>query len=50
MSGVIGIITYGLGTVIGFVVIATLVVWFVQDISQKKHAVLRNYPVGGRLR
>ena len=50
MSGVIGIITYGLGTVIGFVIIATLVVWFVQDVSQKKHAVLRNYPVIGRLR
>jgi glutamate synthase domain-containing protein 2 len=50
MSGVIGVITYGLGTVIGFVIIATLVVWFVQDVSQKKHAVLRNYPVIGRLR
>ena len=50
MSGVIGIITYGLGTVIGFVIIATLVVWFIQDVSQKKHAVLRNYPVVGRLR
>jgi glutamate synthase domain-containing protein 2 len=50
MSGVFGIITYGLGTVFGFVIIATLVVWFVQDVSQKKHAVLRNYPVIGRLR
>src|SRR3990172_10960541 len=50
MSGVIGIVTYGLGTVIGFVIIATLVVWFIQDVSQKKHAVLRNYPVVGRLR
>ena len=50
MSGVIGIITYGLGTVFGFVIVATLVVWFVQDVSQKKHAVLRNYPVIGRLR
>jgi len=50
MSGVIGIITYGLGTVIGFLVIATLIVWFVKDVSQKKHAVLRNYPVIGRLR
>ncbi len=50
MSGVIASITYGLGTVIGFVIIATLIVWFVQDVSQKKHAVLRNYPVIGRLR
>jgi len=50
MSGVIGIITYGLGTVIGFLIIATLIVWFIKDVSQKKHAVLRNYPVVGRLR
>ena len=27
-----------------------VVVWFIQDITQKKHAVLRNYPVVGRLR
>jgi len=50
MSGVIGIISYGLGTVVGFVIIATLIVWFVKDVTQKKHAVLRNYPVIGRLR
>ena len=50
MSGLMGVISYGLGTIVGFIVIVTLVVWFVQDISQKKHAVLRNYPVIGRLR
>ncbi|OGA13519.1 MAG: hypothetical protein A3H32_06960 [Betaproteobacteria bacterium RIFCSPLOWO2_02_FULL_63_19] len=50
MSGLMDVISYGLGTVVGFVMIAALVVWFVQDISQKKHAVLRNYPVIGRLR
>jgi len=44
------IISYGLGTLVGFVLIATLVFWFVQDVTQKKHAVLRNYPVIGRLR
>jgi glutamate synthase domain-containing protein 2 len=50
MSGVMGIIFYGLGTVVGFVIIATLIVWFVKDVTQKKHSVLRNYPVVGRLR
>ena len=50
MSGVMGIISYGLGAAIGFLVVATLIVWFIQDISQKKHAVLRNFPVIGRLR
>ena len=44
------IISYGLGTLVGFTLIATLVFWFVQDVTQKKHAVLRNYPVIGRLR
>jgi glutamate synthase domain-containing protein 2 len=50
MSGVMGILSYGLGAAIGFLVIVTLIVWFIQDISQKKHAVLRNFPVIGRLR
>ncbi|MCC7083227.1 MAG: FMN-binding glutamate synthase family protein [Burkholderiales bacterium] len=44
------VISYGLGTMIGIVLIGTLLVWFVQDITQKKHSVLRNYPVVGRLR
>src|SRR3954453_15941907 len=46
----LGILSYGLGTVVGFVLIATLIVWFIQDVTQKKHSVLRNYPVMGRLR
>jgi glutamate synthase domain-containing protein 2 len=50
MSGMLGVVSYGLGTVVGFVVVATLVVWFIQDVTQKKHTVLRNYPVIGRLR
>lgn len=46
----LSIISYGIGTVIGFLLIALLVFWVIQDITQKKHAVLRNYPVIGRLR
>jgi glutamate synthase domain-containing protein 2 len=44
------VISYGLGTLIGFICVGTLLVWFVQDVTQKKHTVLRNYPVVGRLR
>jgi glutamate synthase domain-containing protein 2 len=44
------VLSYGLGTVVGFALIAMLIVWFVQDVTQKKHTVLRNYPVIGRLR
>src|ERR1700748_3912425 len=50
MTGIMGVISYGIGTVIGFVVIGVLVFWFIQDITQKKHTVLRNFPVIGRLR
>ncbi|TCV90367.1 FMN-binding glutamate synthase family protein [Sulfurirhabdus autotrophica] len=46
----LSIISYGVGTIIGFLLIALLVFWIIQDITQKKHAVLRNYPVIGRLR
>jgi glutamate synthase domain-containing protein 2 len=40
----------GLGTVLGLLVIGLLLFWFVQDVTQKKHAILRNFPVIGRLR
>jgi len=50
MSGMLGVVSYGLGTIIGVALIAFLVIIFIQDITQKKHTVLRNYPVIGRLR
>jgi len=50
MEQAMGMVTYGLGTVLGFVLIGLLVYWFLQDITQKKHTVLRNYPLIGRLR
>lgn len=50
MTGIMGVISYGLGTIVGFVLIGVLAFWFIQDITQKKHSVLRNYPVIGRLR
>ena len=50
MDGMMTVVTYGLGTILGLVLAAVLGFWFVQDITQKKHTVLRNYPVIGRLR
>jgi len=47
---VMGVLSYGIGTLIGFAVIIALVFMFISDITQKKHGVLRNYPVIGRLR
>jgi hypothetical protein len=36
MSGMLGIVSYGLGTVVGFIVIGVLIFWFIQDITQNK--------------
>ena len=46
----LGVVSYGLGTLVGFALIVWLVVVFISDITQKKHTVLRNYPVVGHLR
>src|SRR5678815_3037753 len=44
------ILSYGIGTLVAFVVIGGLAFLFISDITQKKHGVLRNYPVIGHLR
>jgi len=35
MSGCVGILSYGIGTLLGIALIGLLVFWFVQDITQK---------------
>lgn len=44
------ILSYGIGTLTAFAVIALLAFVFIRDITQKKHSVLRNYPIVGRFR
>jgi glutamate synthase domain-containing protein 2 len=44
------ILSYGLGTLIGFSLVFVLVFLYIRDVTQKKHSVLRAYPVVGRLR
>ena len=44
------IVSYGISSIIGLVVVLTLLFWLIRDIVQKKHSVLRNYPLIGRLR
>ena len=44
------VLSYGLGTLIGFCIVLGLFFLFISDITQKKHGVLRNYPVIGHLR
>ncbi len=43
-------LSYGAGTLIALSLVAALLFVFVRDIVQKKHGVLRNYPVIGHLR
>src|SRR4029078_4539389 len=50
MSEALQILWVGAGTLLAIVVFAVIVFWFIEDVTQKKHAVLRTYPVIGRLR
>ena len=46
----LSLVSYGVGTILGIVLIGGLIVLFIHDVTQKKHTVLRNFPVIGRLR
>jgi glutamate synthase domain-containing protein 2 len=50
MSGFVSVLSVSIGTLLAIGLFAALVVWYVKDITQKKHSVLRNYPIIGRLR
>jgi len=50
MTEVLSILSVGVGTLLAIVAFAVVVFLFIQDVTQKKHAVLRNYPVIGHLR
>jgi glutamate synthase domain-containing protein 2 len=47
---VMDILSYGIGTLIGLALLVGVAFIFISDITQKKHGVLRNYPVVGHLR
>jgi glutamate synthase domain-containing protein 2 len=50
MDGMISVVSYGLGTVLGLIVLGAILVLVIHDVTQKKHTVLRNFPVIGHLR
>jgi glutamate synthase domain-containing protein 2 len=45
-----GILSYGIGSLAAFALLLWVAFIFIRDITQKKHGVLRNYPVIGHLR
>jgi glutamate synthase domain-containing protein 2 len=50
MDDTLHVVKVGLGTLLALLVFAAILVMFVRDVTQKKHTVLRNFPVVGRLR
>ena len=50
MSGLVSVLSVSAGTLLAIALFVVLVFWYVKDITQKKHTVLRNYPIVGRLR
>lgn len=50
MSELIGVLQVSLGVLVSLAVVGVVLYWYIQDITQKKHAILRNYPVVGHLR
>ncbi len=50
MESVWEVLSYGVGTLIALLVLGGLLVLIIHDVTQKKHTVLRNFPVIGRLR
>ena len=45
-----GILSYGIGSLAAFALLLWIAFIFIRDITQKKHGVLRSYPVIGHLR
>ncbi|MBL8502380.1 MAG: FMN-binding glutamate synthase family protein [Rhodocyclaceae bacterium] len=50
MSGLVSVLSVSAGTLLAIALFVILVFWYIKDITQKKHTVLRNYPIIGRLR
>ena len=46
----LSVLSYGIGTILGIVLIGGLIVLIIHDVTQKKHTVLRNFPVIGHFR
>ncbi|CAD86034.1 MAG TPA: FMN-binding glutamate synthase family protein [Nitrosomonas europaea] len=49
-DSLIDLIIYSVGTILGLIVVGAIVTFFIRDVTQKEHAILRNYPIIGRLR
>ncbi|MCC7135761.1 MAG: FMN-binding glutamate synthase family protein [Nitrosomonas sp.] len=49
-TSLFNLIIFSIGTILGLIVVGAIVTFFIRDVTQKEHAILRNYPIIGRLR
>mgnify|MGYP000712225067 FL=1 len=50
MSELLGVFHVSLGVLLVLVLILLLCFWYLRDVTQKRHTVLRNFPIVGHLR
>ena len=50
MSEMIGVFHVSIGVLVALILAILLSYWYLRDITQKRHTVLRNFPVIGHLR
>ena len=50
MADVVGVFHVSLGVLSALIIALVLIYFYERDITQKRHTVLRNYPIIGRLR
>ncbi|MBS4019223.1 MAG: FMN-binding glutamate synthase family protein [Dechloromonas sp.] len=50
MSEIVGVFHVSLGVMVVLVLAVLLLFWYLRDVTQKRHTVLRNFPIVGHLR
>lgn len=50
MSGLLNMLHVSVGAILALVLFVLVIFWFLRDITQKRHTVLRNFPIIGHLR
>ena len=50
MSEAVGVFHVSVGVLVALIIAILLIYWYLRDITQKRHTVLRNFPVIGHLR
>ena len=49
-DNLMNLIIFSTATILGLIIVGAIIVFFIRDTTQKKHTILRNYPIIGRLR